>query len=107
MRRPLVPLVVVLLSGIGAAELAVLPAPVWLTAALLAVALSLLFAAYEHPLVATLFLLLLFFALGAGRLEVERRLLPSNHVDRLPPEMLEQPLWLEGVVDWATDPVAG
>jgi len=107
MRRPLVPLVVAFLSGIGAAELAVLPAPVWLTAALLAVALSLLFAAYEHPLVATLFLLLLFFALGAGRLEVERRLLPSNHVDRLPEEMLEQPLWIEGIVASPTDPLAG
>ena len=106
MRRPLVPLVVVFLSGIGAAELAVLPAPVWLTAALLAVALSLLFAAYEHPLVATLFLLLLFFALGAGRLEVERRLLPSNHVDRLPEDALEQPLWIEGIVVSPTDPLA-
>jgi len=107
MRRPLVPLVVAFLSGIGAAELAVLPAPIWLTAALLAVSLSLLFAAYEHPLVATLFLLLLFFALGAGRLEVERRLLPSNHVDRLPEEMLEQPLWIEGIVASPTDPLAG
>lgn len=106
MRRPLVPLVVVFLSGIGAAELAVLPAPVWLTAALLAVALSLLFAAYEHPLVATLFLLILFFALGAGRLEVERRLLPSNHVDRLPEDALEQPLWIEGIVVSPTDPLA-
>src|SRR3990172_1336770 len=107
MRRPLVPLVVAFLSGIGAAELAVVPAPIWLTAALLAVALSLLFAAYEHPLVATLFLLLLFFALGAGRLEVERRLLPSNHVDRLPEEMLEEPLWIEGIVASPTDPLAG
>jgi len=107
MRRPLVPLVVAFLSGIGAAELAVLPAPIWLTAALLAVSLSLLFAAYEHPLVATLFLLLLFFALGAGRLEVERRLLPSNHVDRLPEEMLEEPLRVEGIVVSPTDPLAG
>src|SRR3990172_6737356 len=107
MRRPLVPLVVAFLSGIGAAELAVVPAPIWLTAALLAVALSLLFAAYEHPLVATLFLLLLFFALGEGGLEVERRLLPSNHVDRLPEEMLEEPLWIEGIVASPTDPLAG
>jgi hypothetical protein len=57
--------------------------------------------------VATLFLLLLFFALGAGRLEVERRLLPSNHVDRLPEEMLEEPLWVEGIVVSPTDPLAG
>src|SRR3990172_7144688 len=96
MRRPLVPLVVVLLSGIGAAELALLP-----------VALSLLFAAYEHPLVATLFLLLLFFALGAGRLEVELRLRPLHHVDRLPEGVLEEPLWIEGIVASPTDPLAG
>ncbi|HZY31719.1 MAG TPA: DNA internalization-related competence protein ComEC/Rec2, partial [Candidatus Methylomirabilis sp.] len=108
MWRPIVPLVVVFLSGIGAAELAVLPAVVWLISAPLAAGLTLLSALHDRPRLATLFLLLLFFALGAGRLEVERRLLPSNHVDRLPEEeMLEQPLWIEGIVASPTDPLAG
>lgn len=107
MRRPVLPLVVVFLSGIGAAELAVLPAPVWLISAPLAAGLALLCALLDRPRLATLFLLLLFFALGAGRLEVERRLLPSNHVDRLPEEMLEEPLWIEGIVVSPTDPLAG
>jgi competence protein ComEC len=107
MWRPIVPLVVLFFSGIGAAELAVLPAPVWLISAPLAAGLALLFALHSHPRLATAFLLLLFFTLGAGRLEVERRLLPSNHVDRLPEDMLEQPLWVEGIVVSPTDPLAG
>ena len=101
------PLIVVFFSGIGAAELAVLPAPVWLISAPLAAGLALLFALHDRPRLATAFLLLLFFTLGAGRLEVERRLLPSNHVDRLPEDMLEQPLWVEGIVVSPTDPLAG
>ena len=106
MRRPVVPLVVVFLSGIGAAELAVLPAAVWLISAPLAAGLTLLSSLHDRPRLATLFLLFLFFALGAGRLEVERRLLPSNHVDRLPEDALEQPLWIEGIVVSPTDPLA-
>ena len=107
MRRPIVPLVVVFLSGIGAAELAVLPAAVWLIGAPLAAGLTLLSSLHDRPRLATLFLLILFFSLGAGRLEVERRLLPSNHVDRLPEEMLEGPLRVEGIVVSPTDPLAG
>src|SRR3990172_585230 len=106
-RRPLVPLVVVFLSGIGAAEVAVLPAVVWLISAPLAAGLTVLSALHDRPRLATLFLMLLFFSLGAGRLEVERRLLPSNHVDRLPEEMLEEPLRVEGTVVSPTDPLAG
>jgi competence protein ComEC len=106
-RRPVVPLIVVFLSGIGAAELAVLPAVVWLISAPLAAGLTLLSALHDRPRLATLFLLLLFFSLGAGRLEVELRLLPADHVDRLPEEMLEEPLRVEGIVVSPTDPLAG
>ncbi|MBI2903158.1 MAG: DNA internalization-related competence protein ComEC/Rec2 [Candidatus Methylomirabilis oxyfera] len=107
MRRPIVPLVVVFLSGIGAAQPAVLPALVWLISAPLAAGLALLSALHDRPRLATLFLLLLFFALGAGRLEVELRLLPADHVDHLPEEALEQPLRIEGIVASSTDPLAG
>jgi competence protein ComEC len=106
-RRPVVPLLVVFLSGIVAAQLALLPAPVWLIGGLLSAALSLLFASYERPRAATIFLLLLFFTLGAGRLEVELRLLPPDQVDHLPEETLEQALWIEGIVASPTDPLAG
>ncbi|MCI0408745.1 MAG: DNA internalization-related competence protein ComEC/Rec2, partial [Acidobacteria bacterium] len=107
MRRPLVPLVVLFLSGIVAARLVVLPSSVWLIGALLAAGLALLALAYGRPRVPTVFLLLLFFSLGAGRLEGELRLLPPHHVDRLAEEVLEQPLRIEGIVASPTDPLAG
>src|SRR3990172_3110629 len=98
MRRPLVPPVVMFLSGIAAARLVVLPAPVWLVGGLLAAGLALLCAAYRGQFAATIFLLLLLFSIGAGRLEVELRLLPPHHVDRLPEHVLESPLPIEGGV---------
>lgn len=107
MRRPFVPLVVLFLSGISAARLVVLPSSVWLIGALVAAGVALLSLAYGRPHVPTVFLLLLFFSLGAGRLEGELRLLPPHHVDRLAEEALEQPLWIEGVVASPTDPLAG
>jgi competence protein ComEC len=105
MRRPLVPPVVMFLSGIAAAQLAIVPAPFWLLGALLAALLALLFAVLSRPLTSMAFLLLTFFALGAGRLDVELRLLPPNHVDRLPEEVLEQPLLVEGVIASPSDPL--
>jgi competence protein ComEC len=102
-----VPLVVVFLSGIGAADLAVLPAVVWLISVPLSAGLTLLSALHDRPRLATVFLLLLFFSLGAGRLEVELRLLPADHIDRLPEEMLEERLRVEGIVVSPTDPLAG
>lgn len=107
MRRPFVPLVVLFLSGIAAARLVVLPPPVWLFGAVLAAALALLSVATGRSRVATAFLSLLFFALGAGRLEVELRLLPLHHIDRLVEDLLEQPLRIEGVIASPTDPLAG
>ncbi|HLC20640.1 MAG TPA: DNA internalization-related competence protein ComEC/Rec2, partial [Candidatus Methylomirabilis sp.] len=107
MRRPLVPPVVMFLSGIAAARLVVLPAPVWLVGGLLAAGLALLCAAYRRQFAATIFLLLLLFSIGAGRLEVELRLLPPHHVDRLPEHVLESPLLIEGVIASPSDPLAG
>ena len=107
MRRPLVPLVVLFLSGIATARFIVLPSSVWLIGALLAAGLALLSVAYRQPHLSTVCLLLLFFSLGAGRLEGKLRLLPPNHVDRLAEEALEQPLRIEGVVASPTDPLAG
>ena len=107
MRRPLVPLIVLFLPGIATARLVALPSSVWLVGALLAAGLSLLSTAYGRSRTATVFLLLLFFALGAGRLEAEFRLPAPHHVDRFPEEVLEQPLRIEGVVASPTDPLAG
>ncbi len=107
MRRPLVPPVVMVLSGIAAARFVVLPAPAWLLGGLLAAGLALLCAAYRRQFAATIFLLLLFFSIGAGRLEVELRLLPPHHVDRLPEHVLESPLMIEGVIASPSDPLAG
>lgn len=107
MRRPLVPLVVAFLLGIVAARCEVLPALSWLLAGLLAAGLALLAASYRRQHAATAFLLLLFLALGAGRLEVELRLPPANHIDHLPEEILDQPLMIEGVVVSPGDPLGG
>ena len=107
MRRPLVPLVVMFLLGIAAARLVVLRAPFLFLGGFLAAGLALLSAAVRRPLVSTAFLLLLFLVLGAGRLEVELRLLPSHHIDRLPEEVLERPLLIEGIIASPSDPLAG
>ncbi len=107
LRRPLVPLVIAFLLGIVAAHVLQLPALVWLLAGLLAAGLALLSAAYHRLHLATGFLLLLFCALGAGRLEVEPYLLPPHHIDHLPEEILDQPLLIEGVVASPGDPMAG
>ncbi|MBI2883746.1 MAG: DNA internalization-related competence protein ComEC/Rec2 [Candidatus Methylomirabilis oxyfera] len=105
-RRPLVPLVIAFLLGIVAARLLQLPAVVWLLAGLAAAGLALLSAAYSRLRDASAFLLLLFFSLGAGRLGVESYLLPPHHIDRLPEEVLEQPLLIEGVVASPSDSLA-
>ncbi|MGH7370014.1 MAG: DNA internalization-related competence protein ComEC/Rec2, partial [Candidatus Methylomirabilaceae bacterium] len=107
MGRPLVPLVIGFLAGIAAARYLPLPSLVWLITGLLAASAALLFAAYDRRLAATMFLLPLYFALGAARLDTELRLLPPHHIDRLPDELLEQPLAVEGVVASPTDPPAG
>ncbi|MGH7369508.1 MAG: DUF4131 domain-containing protein, partial [Candidatus Methylomirabilaceae bacterium] len=107
MGRPLVPLVIGFLAGIAAARYVPLPSLIWLITGLLAASAALLFAAYDRPLAATMFVLSLFFALGAARLDTELHLLPPHHVDRLPDELLEQPLTVEGVVASPTDPPAG
>ncbi|MDE2059562.1 MAG: DNA internalization-related competence protein ComEC/Rec2 [candidate division NC10 bacterium] len=106
MRRPLVPLVIAFLLGIMAVRLLQCPAPIWLFTGVAAAALALLSAAYRRLRVASAFLLLLFFSLGAGRLGVEPYLLPPHHIDRLPEEVLEQPLLIEGVVASPGDSVA-
>ncbi len=106
MRHPLVPLVIAFLLGIVAARLLQLPAVVWLFAGGVAAGLALLSAAYSRLRAAGTFLLLLFFSLGAGRLGVESYLLPPHHIDRLPEEVLEQPLLIEGVVASSSDPPA-
>jgi competence protein ComEC len=98
MRRPLVPLVIAFLLGIVGARLLQLPAVVWLLAGVTAAGLSLLSAVYNQRRAACVFLLLLFFSLGAGRLGVESYRLPPHHIDRLPEEVLDQPLLIEGVV---------
>lgn len=103
MRRPLVPLVIAFLLGIVAARLLQLPAVVWLLAGVTAAGLSLLSAVYNQRRVACVFLLLLFFSLGAGRLGVESYRLPLHHIDRLPEEVLDQPLLIEGVVTSPSD----
>ncbi|KAB2959814.1 MAG: DNA internalization-related competence protein ComEC/Rec2 [Candidatus Methylomirabilis oxygeniifera] len=105
-RRPLVPLVIAFLLGIVATHLLQLPAVVWLLAGLAAAGLALLSAAYSRLLAAGAFLLLVFFSLGAGRLGVESSLLLPHHIDRLPEEVLEQPLLIEGVVASSSDPPA-
>lgn len=107
MRRPLVPLILAFLLGIVAARLLQLPALVWFLAGLTAASLALLGGAYRRLRVAGIFLLLLFFSLGAGRLGVESSLLPPHHIDRLPEELLDQPLLIEGVVASPSDPLAG
>ncbi len=83
------------------------PSFVWLITALLAASVALILAAYGRPLAATVSLLPLFFALGAGRFHTELHLPPSHHVDRLPDEFLEQPLIVEGIVASPADPPAG
>lgn len=103
MRHPLVPLVIAFLLGIVAAGLLQPPAVVWLFAGGVAAGLALLSAAYSRLHAAGAFLLLLFFSLGAGRLGVESYLLPPHHIDRLPEEVLEQPLLIEGVVASPSD----
>lgn len=107
LRRPLVPLVVAFLLGIVAARLLPLSVFVWLLAGLLTTGLALLSAACRRLRVASLFLLLVFFSLGAGRLGVESYLLLPHHIDRVPEEILEQPLLIEGVVASPNDPSAG
>src|SRR5574337_1101923 len=107
MRRPLVPLVLAFLLGIVAAHLLHLPALVWFLAGLTAAGLAMLGGVYRRLRVAGVFLLLLFFSLGAGRLGVESSLLPLHHIDRLPEEVLDQPLLIEGVVASPSDPLAG
>ncbi len=107
MRRPLVPPVVMFLLGIAAARLVALPAPFLFLGGFLAAGLALLSAAVRRPLVSTAFLLVLFLVLGAGRLEVELRLLPSHHIDRLPEEVLERPLLIEEIIASPSDPLAG
>ena len=107
MRRPLVSLVVGFLAGIAVARYLPLSPLVWLIGGLLAALAALLFAAYDRPLVATMFLLPLFLALGAARFDVELRLLPPHHIDHLPDELLAQPLTVEGIVASPTDPPAG
>ncbi|MBZ0169512.1 MAG: DNA internalization-related competence protein ComEC/Rec2 [Kofleriaceae bacterium] len=103
MRRPLVPLVVAFLLGVMAARLLQVPAPVWLLIGLAAAGLALLNAVYCRLRVAGACLLVLFFSLGAGRLGVEPYLLPSHHIDRVPDELLDQPLLIEGVVASSSD----
>ncbi|MDE2484481.1 MAG: DNA internalization-related competence protein ComEC/Rec2 [candidate division NC10 bacterium] len=103
MRRPLVPLVIAFLLGIVASHLLPFPVLVWLLTGPVAAGLALLSAAYRRLRAASAFLLLLFFSLGAGRLGVEPYLLPSHHIDRLPEEILEQPLLIEGVVASPSD----
>lgn len=76
MRRPLVPLVIAFLAGIVAVRLLQPPALVWFPTGLVAVGLALLSAAYHRLHIAGVFLLFLFFSLGAGRLGVEPYLLP-------------------------------
>ena len=107
LRRPLAPLILAFLLGIVAARLLQLPALVWFLASLVAAGLALLGTAYRRLRVASIFLLLLFFSLGAGRLEVESYLLPPHHIDRLPEEVLEQPISIEGIVASPSDPLAG
>ncbi len=107
LRRPLVPLILAFLMGIVAARLLQLPALVWFLAGLVAAGLAMLGAAYHRLRVAGIFLLLLFFSLGAGRLGVQSYLLPPHHIDRLSEEALEQPLLIEGVVASPSDPMAG
>jgi len=107
MRRPLMPLVVAFLAGIATARFVPLPSSVWLLGTLLIAGLALLSTGYGRTRLATLALLGLFFALGAGRLDVVVRLPPLDHVDRLPAEVLEEPLQLEGVVTSPTDPLGG
>jgi competence protein ComEC len=106
MRRPLVPLVIALLLGIVASRLLPFPVLVWLLTGPAAAGLALLSAAYRRLRFASIFLLLLFFSLGAGRLGVESYLLPPHHIDRLPEEILEQPLLIEGVVVSPSDSTA-
>ncbi|WP_337287962.1 DNA internalization-related competence protein ComEC/Rec2 [Candidatus Methylomirabilis sp.] len=106
LRRPLVPLVIAFLAGIVAVRLLQPPALVWFPTGLVAVGLALLSAAYHRLHIAGVFLLFLFFSLGAGRLGVEPYLLPPHHIDRLPEEILEQPLLLEGIVTSPGDPLA-
>ncbi|MDE2179303.1 MAG: DNA internalization-related competence protein ComEC/Rec2, partial [candidate division NC10 bacterium] len=103
MHRPLVPLVIAFLLGIVASHLLPFPVLVWLLTGPTAAGLALLSAAYRRLRAASAFLLLLFFSLGAGRLGVEPYLLPSHHIDRLPEEILEQPLLIEGVVASPSD----
>lgn len=106
-RRPLVPLAVAFIAGIVVAHSAPIPALVWFIGSLLCGGLALLFAIYRRTKAATGPLLLLFFMLGAGRLEVELRLPPPpHHIDRLPEALIEQPLMLEGIVVSPTDPMA-
>lgn len=98
LRRPLVPLVVAFILGIVAARFVRFPAPVWLLIGFGAVSLVGLNAAYHRLRVAGACLLVLFFALGAGRFEAEPYLLPPHHIDRVSDELLDRPLLIEGVV---------
>lgn len=98
LRRPLVPLVVAFILGIVAARFVRFPAPVWLLIGFGAVSLVGLNAAYHRLRITGACLLVLFFALGAGRFEVEPYLLPPHHIDRLSDELLDRPLLIEGVV---------
>ncbi|MGB4781605.1 MAG: hypothetical protein WBH61_06175, partial [Candidatus Methylomirabilis sp.] len=75
LRRPLIPLILAFLLGIVAARFLQLPELVWFLAGLVAAGLALLGTAYRWLRVASIFLLLLFFSLGAGRLGVESYLL--------------------------------
>jgi competence protein ComEC len=107
MRRPLVPLVVAFILGIAAASVVTFPSWAWLLGTLLMAGLALPLAASDRRRAATGLVLVLFLALGAGRLDAERRLRPADHVDRLPEELLDAPMRIEGVVTSLADPAAG